>query len=106
MKVVGLDAVERCPAPPARRPSLSATDEFGARVCRRRRCEPSLSREALVGQGDLHWTFIDQVERGRCHLSRRDFPRVACALDLRLCRDLTLLDQRSGPSEPSRSVKR
>ena len=67
---------------PAGKPPLSpATAEFGARV-RARRQELGLSQEALAERGDLHWTFVGQVERGQRNLSLHNIIKIAAALDM------------------------
>jgi transcriptional regulator with XRE-family HTH domain len=39
-----------------------------------------LSREALAERADMHWTFINGVERGKYNISLNSLVRIAKAL--------------------------
>ncbi|WP_245633182.1 helix-turn-helix domain-containing protein [Luteipulveratus mongoliensis] len=67
------------PAAEGKPPLSPATAEFGARV-RARRHELGLSQEALADRGELHWTFVGQVERGQRNLSLHNILKIAAAL--------------------------
>lgn len=69
------------PAASSPQPISSAAAEFGRRV-RVRRQELGKSQEQLAADGDVHWSFLGQVERGQRNLTLHNILKVAEALAL------------------------